>query len=232
MSTDYSKSDALWHLADALSEDILNTPAEDLLAEVAADHGNRRALATEFDRIFRRASRRARQQWYIEQLKPVINFLEPTPSLAIASIGALAVIIAASALSDGPFGSADRQPTNLARLAAGATESIVVAAAKQLFPNDRVDVVLIRPTPNSSGSRQSELLLQDIKVTAIDQIASPRAVTLDVTRDQAQEILLASNVGSLIVRKAGDGSVAANGQAAPVPSDTTTTIIRNLKSTD
>ena len=36
MTTD-SKSDALWHLADALSEDILNTPAEDLLAEEVAE---------------------------------------------------------------------------------------------------------------------------------------------------------------------------------------------------
>ena len=52
MSTD-SKSDAQWHLADALCEDILNTRAEDLFAEVAADHENRRALATEFDRISR-----------------------------------------------------------------------------------------------------------------------------------------------------------------------------------
>jgi pilus assembly protein CpaB len=79
-------------------------------------------------------------------------------------------------------------------------------------------------------------------------------VTLEVTPTQAQKILLATNVGSLstILRKAGDGSVAAKGrvteadlgeperkapqtpqiQAAPVPSDTTVTIIRNLKDTE
>jgi hypothetical protein len=204
MSTDYSKSDALWHLADALSEDILNTPAEDLFAEVAADHGNRRALATEFDRIFRRASRRARQQWYIEQLKSVINFLGPAPSLAIASIGALAVIMVASALSDRQFGSADKQPTNLANL-----------AAIQVFPNDRVDVVLIHASTDGTGTRQSDMLLEDVKVIAVDHIASQQkdtpvvaeAVTLEVT--PAQKISLASNVGSLslILRKAGDGRV-------------------------
>src|SRR5438552_17819507 len=92
MSTD-SKSDApceeilntraLWHLTDALSEDILNTPAEDLFAEVAADHGNRRVLATEFDRICRRALRRVRRQEYVERLKQLINLLGPTPRFAI-----------------------------------------------------------------------------------------------------------------------------------------------------
>jgi pilus assembly protein CpaB len=128
-----------------------------------------------------------------------------------------------------------------------------------ILPNDRVDVVLIRT--NSSGGRQSELLLQDVKVIAIDQLASQqkdtaivaRAVTLEVTPTQAQKIILATNVGSLslILRKAGDGSVAAKGrvteadlgeperkaaspqiQAAPIPTDTTVTIIRNLKGTE
>ena len=128
-----------------------------------------------------------------------------------------------------------------------------------ILPNDRVDVVLIRT--NSSGARQSELLLQDVKVIAIDQIAAQqkdtavvaRAVTLEVTPTQAQKILLATNVGSLslILRKAGDASVVAKGRvteadlgeperkaqtpqisAAPVPTDTTTTIIRNLKGTE
>jgi uncharacterized protein len=92
MSTD-SKSDALLHLADALSEDILNTPDEDLLAEVAADHENPRALATEFDRICRRALRRVRRQKYIERLKQLINLLEPTPRFAITSIGGLNSIL-------------------------------------------------------------------------------------------------------------------------------------------
>ena len=129
-----------------------------------------------------------------------------------------------------------------------------------ILPNDRVDVVLIR-TNSSSGGRQSELLLQDVKVIGIDQLASQqkdtpvvaRAVTLEVTPTQAQKILLATNVGSLslILRKAGDASVVAKGrvteadlgeperkpaspqiQAAPIPTDTTVTIIRNLKGTE
>ena len=86
-----------------------------------------------------------------------------------------------------------------------------------IFPNDRVDVVLIRNASNSSGERQSDLLLQDIKVIAVDQIASQqkdqplvaKAVTLEVTPFQAQKISLATNVGSLslILRKAGDSAM-------------------------
>jgi pilus assembly protein CpaB len=57
------------------------------------------------------------------------------------------------------------------------------------------------------------VLVQHVKVLAVDQIANERqeratvakAVTLEVTTEQAQKILLASNVGrlSLILRQAG-----------------------------
>src|SRR5690348_7616442 len=86
-----------------------------------------------------------------------------------------------------------------------------------ILPNDRVDVVLIRNATDASGSRQSDLLLQDVKVIAIDQIASQqkdnptvaKAVTLEVTPYEAQKISLATNVGnlSLILRKAGDANL-------------------------
>ena len=56
-----SRSD-LWHLADALSEDILNTGADDLFAEVAEDHQDRRTLVIEFDRISGRGLRRVRRR--------------------------------------------------------------------------------------------------------------------------------------------------------------------------
>ena len=89
-----------------------------------------------------------------------------------------------------------------------------------VLPNDRVDVVLIRSASDSSGHRQSDLLLQDIKVIAVDQVASEqkdrpvvaKAVTLEVTPFQAQKISLATSVGSLslILRKAGDSNVVAD----------------------
>jgi pilus assembly protein CpaB len=141
-----------------------------------------------------------------------------------------------------------------------------------ILPNDRVDVVLIRTLSDNGGGRRdiSDLLLQDVKVIAIDQVSSEqkdravvaKAVTLEVTPFQAQKISLAGNIGhlSLILRKAGDSNVVADrrvtevdlsaGEAAtPVPtpaapaqvqtqpapapvrqsSDTTVTIMRNLK---
>jgi Flp pilus assembly protein CpaB len=58
-----------------------------------------------------------------------------------------------------------------------------------------------------SNKRQSysDILLEHVKVLAIDQIANEaeekptvaRAVTLEVTKEQAQKILLATNVGKL-----------------------------------
>jgi pilus assembly protein CpaB len=95
-----------------------------------------------------------------------------------------------------------------------------------ILPNDRVDVVLIRNATDASGSRQSDLLLQDVKVIAIDQIASQqknnptvaKALTLEVTPVQAQKISLATNVGSLslILRKAGDANIVANSRVTEV----------------
>lgn len=81
-----------------------------------------------------------------------------------------------------------------------------------ILPGDFVDVVLIK-TDDEHVRREnySEILLQRVKVLAIDQLASERqeqptiakAVTLEVTPEQAQKVLLATNVGklSLILRQ-------------------------------
>jgi pilus assembly protein CpaB len=78
-------------------------------------------------------------------------------------------------------------------------------------PNDRVDVVLIRTGANG-GQGYSDLLLQNIKVLAIDKLVGEqvqqasinvKVVTLEVTPEEAQKLLLATNVGrlSLILRR-------------------------------
>lgn len=86
-----------------------------------------------------------------------------------------------------------------------------------VLPGDRVDVVLIR-TEAEQGSgnklRSSDVLLQDVKVLAVDQLVNERqeqaklakAVTLEVITADAQKILLATNVGhlSLILRHVGE----------------------------
>jgi pilus assembly protein CpaB len=90
-----------------------------------------------------------------------------------------------------------------------------------ILPNDRVDVVLIRSLSDSTGRKDySDLLLQDVKVIAVDQVSTEqkdrpvvaKAVTLEVTPQQAQKISLASDVGhlSLILRKAGDSETVTN----------------------
>jgi pilus assembly protein CpaB len=128
-----------------------------------------------------------------------------------------------------------------------------------VLPGDRVDVVLIRSAGGANGPEQfSDVLLQHVKVLAVDQLVNERqenptiakAVTLEVDTDQAQKILLATNVGklSLILRQAGESNpVAAQrvterdlGRQEPVPTPTvapapvlnnsiTVSIIRNMK---
>lgn len=83
-----------------------------------------------------------------------------------------------------------------------------------ILPGDFVDIVLIRAEEGSRRENYSEILLQQVKVLAVDQLASERqeqptiakAVTLEVTPEQAQKVLLATNIGklSLILRQPGE----------------------------
>jgi len=74
-----------------------------------------------------------------------------------------------------------------------------------VLPGDFVDIVMIADETSSKRQSYSDILLEHVKVLAIDQIASEaedkptvaRAVTLEVTKEQAQKILLATNVGKL-----------------------------------
>ena len=81
-----------------------------------------------------------------------------------------------------------------------------------VLPGDRVDVVLTRQ--NDKDKASTEIVLQNTRVLAVDQSADTssdkaivaKAVTLEVTTDQAQRVWLASSVGnlSLLLRKAGE----------------------------
>ncbi len=87
-----------------------------------------------------------------------------------------------------------------------------------IFPGDFVDVALTR-TDNSAGRQNfSAVILQHVKVLAIDQMAGQRqehptvakAVTVEVDPEQALRILLAANVGklSLILRQPAEVALA------------------------
>jgi pilus assembly protein CpaB len=86
-----------------------------------------------------------------------------------------------------------------------------------VMPGDRIDVVLTRTErkgPDRTDS-YSDVLLHNVKVLAIDQLANERqekaqvakAVTLEVTAEQGQKLILAGGAGtlSLILREAGGG---------------------------
>lgn len=84
----------------------------------------------------------------------------------------------------------------------------VKGVAGFIMPGDRVDVVLTRTEDRQSFT---DVLLQNVKVLAIDQLANERqesakiakAVTLEVTMQQGQKLVLASGAGvlSLILRQ-------------------------------
>ena len=81
-----------------------------------------------------------------------------------------------------------------------------------VLPGDRVDVVLTRQV--DKGSATTDVVLQNTRVLAIDQIADERAdkpavakaVTLEVDTVDAQKICAGASVGtlSLMLRKAGE----------------------------
>lgn len=91
-------------------------------------------------------------------------------------------------------------------------------------PGDRVDVILTRKAPQQPGAANNsadyaDVLLQDVKVLGVDQIANAsqekaavaKAVTLEVTSEQAQKLVLAQGVGTLALdlRKAGSAATVA-----------------------
>jgi len=92
----------------------------------------------------------------------------------------------------------------------------VLGVAGFVLPTDHVDVVLIRTETRSNGATEtySDVLIEHVKVLAVDQLSNEqserptvaKAVTLEVTPEQAQKITLAANIGklSLILRQAGE----------------------------
>lgn len=83
----------------------------------------------------------------------------------------------------------------------------VLGVAGFVLPGDRVDILLTRHARNENGGQRSfvDVLLQNIKVLAIDQVADDRkdkpivarAVTLEVNTQDAQKLTLAAGVGQL-----------------------------------
>jgi pilus assembly protein CpaB len=90
----------------------------------------------------------------------------------------------------------------------------VEGVAGFVLPGDRVDVALTRQ--GDKGAATTDVVLQNMRVLAIDQTADERndkpsvarAVTLEVDTASAQKIALAASIGSLslMLRKAGEAT--------------------------
>jgi pilus assembly protein CpaB len=96
----------------------------------------------------------------------------------------------------------------------------VEGVAGFVLPGDRVDVALTRQKDANGNNRSStDVVLQNTRVLAIDQIADERndkpavvkAVTLEIDTAGAQKLSLAASVGtlSLMLRRAGESALEA-----------------------
>ena len=90
----------------------------------------------------------------------------------------------------------------------------VEGVAGFVLPGDHVDVLMTRQIDKAGTT---DVVLQDVRVLAVDQLADDssdkptvvKAVTLEVATVDAQKVSLASSIGalSLILRKAGESAV-------------------------
>jgi pilus assembly protein CpaB len=115
------------------------------------------------------------------------------------------------------------QRANLAAILAEGMKAVtirvdeVVGVAGFVLPGDHVDVLLTRVADKGA---YADVLMQDVKVLAIDQTNDDRAlkptvaraVTVEVATDEAQRLIVAQNVGSmtLVLRPVGTAKVEAN----------------------
>jgi pilus assembly protein CpaB len=99
----------------------------------------------------------------------------------------------------------------------------VVGVAGFVLPGDRVDILLTREMdPGSAKSAATDILLQNVKVLGIDQEADDRqdkpqvakAVTVEVTPEQAQKLVLGQQVGTLNLLLRKNDDVAESSHAA------------------
>ena len=134
------------NLADALSEDIVATPAAVLLAEVAEARGDRHAFAVDFDRIVGRAARRTRWRGIVQRLRAMLPSFALRSSWrpALAAVACLAVIVVAGDLylhvrPVGPTPMLASAPGNESRVAESRREEIAALPRSSLSEEPRAD---------------------------------------------------------------------------------------------
>ncbi len=113
------------------------------------------------------------------------------------------------------------QPASLSGLVAEGMRAVSInvdevrGVAGFVRTGDRVDIVLTRGEPKKdTNNGYADVLLQDVKVLAVGQISQEKqdkanvvkSVTVEVTTQQAQKLILAQGVGalSLVLRQTGE----------------------------
>jgi pilus assembly protein CpaB len=102
----------------------------------------------------------------------------------------------------------------------------IIGVAGFLLPGNRVDVLAARTVDRSSNRVKTETVLQNLKVLAVDQTASPdkdqpvvvRAITLETDPKQAEKLFQATEEGSiqLVLRNLFDDNIISEPPPVPV----------------
>ena len=137
-----------------------------------------------------------------EPLRVVLRSVEQNEPLLPGKVSGFGGRASLSAVIDG-----DKRATTI-------RVNDVNGVAGFVLPGDRVDVMLTRS--NSSGELMTDVLLQTVKVLAVDQDNNQeseqpvvaKAVTLEVSPKQAQKLALASQLGSLSLALRGEANTA------------------------
>lgn len=92
----------------------------------------------------------------------------------------------------------------------------VAGVAGFLTPNDRVDVIVTTPIPNNEKESVSKIVLENVPILATGQVTDQKdgkpavvpTVTLDLSPEDAEKIVLSSSKGSLqmLLRNISDSS--------------------------
>jgi pilus assembly protein CpaB len=145
----------------------------------------------------------------------------PSARLALRSIEANEPILAARISGPGA------KPNLAAELTPGMRavslrSNDVLGVGGFVLPGDRVDIFLTRSIASAAGDKSStvtQALAQNVRVLGVDQSSNEdstkpqvaKAVTVEVTPDQAQAILLGDSVGtvSMSLRQISDGAALA-----------------------
>jgi hypothetical protein len=88
-----TRPDALFKLADTMAEDILRTPDEEVLREVAEDYGDPRALANKFDQILERAEKQASPPTLRERMRDQLSTLFGNRMVLAGAAAVLIILI-------------------------------------------------------------------------------------------------------------------------------------------